>query len=230
MFSVCPSQCAPPGAGCLSCLQPWACTQSVLNVCRKWGREESSRVLAAPAAPPSTPRLSALGSPPWEGTTHRITRAPEFTPGYARSSLQASNWHLEVTLCPPHPPCSSSGCRSTPGPHLPTLHQPLLQRSTSWTRSYTDHLPGGASMDAPTQLGGGRDCVWTGLSACTMPAHHTSQRPHGAGPAPRSSLPQERLSLRGDTPEGGLLGRPRPPFLRPRVGDTQSLCVSAARG
>ena len=93
-------------------------TQSVLNVCRKWGREESSRVLAAPAAPPSTPRLSALGSPPWEGTTHRITRAPEFTPGYARSSLQASNWHLEVTLCPPHPPCSSSGCRSTPGPHL----------------------------------------------------------------------------------------------------------------
>lgn len=58
----------------------------------------------------------------------------------------------------------------------------------------------------------------------------TPQRPHGAGPAPRSSLPQERRSPRGDAPKGGLLGGPRPPFLRPGLGNTRSLCVSAARG
>ena len=105
-------------------LRLWACSVSALPTRATWsslpvlltalgvhtvgaqclqegGREESSRVLAAPAAPPRAPRLSALGSPPWEGTTHRVTRVPEFMPGYARSSPQASSWHLEVTLCPP---------------------------------------------------------------------------------------------------------------------------------
>lgn len=67
------------------------------------------------------------------------------------------------------------------------------------------------------------------MSACAAPPH-TPQRPHGASPAPSSSLPQERPSLRGDPPEGGLLGRPRPPFLRPGLGDIRSLCISAGQG
>ena len=84
-------------------------------------------------------------------------------------------------------------------------------------------------MAATTQLGGRGGRVWTELSACTAPPH-TPQRPHGAGPAPSRSLPQERLSLRRDPPEAGLLGRPSPPFLRPGLGDTWNLCVSAAQG